>query len=151
MDKVIIASLQARTNSIIPITATPQWAPLHRKSPASRLFAQPLSGRTQKETSKLRVTGLCEGNPRWPVEFSHKGPVTPKMCPFDGVMILGYELPPCVYLYTQQIGCGLHHGIPQGHLNSSLAKTEDYWMNPPYIISGWFSWNTVYAAQLRAK
>ena len=32
--------------------------------------------RRSKKTSKLRVTGLCEGNSRWPVKSPHKGPVT---------------------------------------------------------------------------
>ena len=31
-----------------------------------------------KETSKLCVTGLCEGIHRWPVNSPHKGPVTRK-------------------------------------------------------------------------
>ena len=37
-------------------------------------------------TSKLRVTGLCEGN--WPVNSPHKGPVTRKMFPFDDAIML---------------------------------------------------------------
>ena len=40
-----------------------------------------------KETSKLRVTGLCAGNSPVTCEFSHKGPVTRKMFPFDCVII----------------------------------------------------------------
>ena len=39
------------------------------------------------KTSKLRVTGLCEGNSRWPVNSPHKGPVTRKMFPFDDVIM----------------------------------------------------------------
>ena len=34
--------------------------------------------RRSKKTSKLRVTGLCAGIPRWPVNSPHKWPVTPK-------------------------------------------------------------------------
>ena len=41
-----------------------------------------------KNSSKLRVTGLCEGNP--PVDSHHKGPVTRKMLPIDDV-IMGWE------------------------------------------------------------
>ena len=41
--------------------------------------------RRSKKTSKLRVTGLCEGNS--PVNSPHKGPVTRKMFPFDDVMM----------------------------------------------------------------
>ena len=40
-----------------------------------------------KKTSKLRVTGLCGGTHRWPVDSSHKGPVTRKMYPFDDVIM----------------------------------------------------------------
>ena len=40
-----------------------------------------------KITSKLRVTGLCRGIHRWPVNSQHKGPVTRKMIPFDEVII----------------------------------------------------------------
>ena len=38
--------------------------------------------RISKKTSKIRVTGLCEGN------SPHKGPVTREMFPFDDVIIL---------------------------------------------------------------
>ena len=48
----------------------------------NRLFKR----RSQK-TSKLRVTGLCEGNS--PVNSPHKGPVTRKMLPFDDVIMWG--------------------------------------------------------------
>ena len=41
-----------------------------------------------KKTSKLRVTDLCEGNNRWPVDSPHKGPVTRKMFPFDDVTMI---------------------------------------------------------------
>ena len=40
-----------------------------------------------KKTSKLLVTGLYEGNPPVTGEFPHKGPVTPKMFPFDDVIM----------------------------------------------------------------
>ena len=41
--------------------------------------------RRSKNTSKLRVTGLCVGNS--PVTTQHKGPVTRKMFPFDDVIM----------------------------------------------------------------
>ena len=41
-----------------------------------------------KKTSKLRVTGICEGNSPETGEFPHKGPVTRKMFPFDDVIML---------------------------------------------------------------
>ena len=43
--------------------------------------------RRSKETSKLRVTGLCVGNSPGPVNSPHKGPVTRKMFPFDDVIM----------------------------------------------------------------
>ena len=39
------------------------------------------------KTSKLPVTGLCEGNSPVTVEFPNKGPVTRKMFPFDDVIM----------------------------------------------------------------
>ena len=42
--------------------------------------------RRSKKTPKLRVTSLCQGNSRWPMISPHKGPVTPKMFPFDDVI-----------------------------------------------------------------
>ena len=41
-----------------------------------------------KKTSKLRITGLCEGNSL--VNSPHKGPVTRKMFPFDDIIM------PCI-------------------------------------------------------
>ena len=41
-----------------------------------------------KETSKLRVTGLCVGNSPGPVNSPYKGPVTRKMFPFDDVIMI---------------------------------------------------------------
>ena len=57
-----------------------------------------LFGRRSKKTTKLRVTGLCVGNPpltgellrgipRWPVNSHHKGQVMQKMFPFDDVIM----------------------------------------------------------------
>ena len=43
--------------------------------------------RKSKKTSKLRVTGLCAGIHRWPVNSPQRGPVTRKMFPFDDVIM----------------------------------------------------------------
>ena len=43
--------------------------------------------RTSRKTSKLRVTCLCEGNPPWPVDSPHNGPVKRKIFPFDDVIM----------------------------------------------------------------
>ena len=40
-----------------------------------------------KKTSKLRVTGLCEGNSPGPANCPHKRPVTRKTFPFDDVIM----------------------------------------------------------------
>ena len=45
--------------------------------------------RRSKETSKLRVIGLCVGNSPGPVNSPHKWPVTRKMFPFDDVIMRG--------------------------------------------------------------
>ena len=45
--------------------------------------------RRSKKTSKLRVTGLCEGNSPVAGEFPAQSAVTQKMIPFeDGIMIV---------------------------------------------------------------
>ena len=51
--------LTSRSQSI---TVTSQWAPWRLKSSAPRLLA-PFVQAPSKKTSKLRVTGLCEGKP----------------------------------------------------------------------------------------
>ena len=44
--------------------------------------------RRSKKTSKLRVTGFCEGNPLVAGGSPHKGPVTQEMFPFDNVIMV---------------------------------------------------------------
>ena len=44
----------------------------------SAVYISVCSGADKKKTSKLRVTGLCEGNPPVTGGFPHKGPVTRK-------------------------------------------------------------------------
>ena len=65
------------------ITMMPWYARWRLKSPALRLFTQPFI--RSKKTSKLRATGLCDGNS--PVNSPHKGPVTRKMFPFDDIIM----------------------------------------------------------------
>ena len=50
-------------------------------------FLNRLFRRRSKKTSKLRVTGLCRGIHRGPVNSPHKWPVTRKMFPFDDVIM----------------------------------------------------------------
>ena len=44
--------------------------------------------RRSKKAPKLRVTGLCEGNPPMTGGFPYKGPVTRKMFPFDDFIMI---------------------------------------------------------------
>ena len=54
-----------------------------------------------EENSKLRVTGLCEGNPPGTSGFPHKWPVTRKMFPFDDVIMISATTSSCnVYVGT---------------------------------------------------
>ena len=49
--------------------------------------------RWSNKTSNFRVTGLCSGIHRWPVNFPHKWPVTRKMFPFhDAIMDLAHVI-----------------------------------------------------------
>ena len=51
------------------------------------VYSTVCSRRRSKKTSKIRVTGLCEGIHRWPVNSPHKGTVTRKMFPFEDVIV----------------------------------------------------------------
>ena len=55
--------------------------------PYDRLLNR-LFRRRSKKASKLRVTGLCGGIHRAPVNSPHKWPVTRKMFPFDDVIMI---------------------------------------------------------------
>ena len=69
------------------ITMTSEWARQRLKSPASRLFTQPIIRAQIKENIKaLRHWPLC-GNAPSPVNSPHKWPVTRKMFPFDDVIM----------------------------------------------------------------
>ena len=51
-----------------------------------------LFGRRSKKTSKLRVTGLCEGNSPVTGEFPAQRAIIAKMFPFDDVIMKAQEL-----------------------------------------------------------
>ena len=61
---------------------------LPNRQPHDCLLNRLFRHRSQK-TSKLRVTGLCEGNSPVTVNSPYKGRVTRKMFPFDDVIIFG--------------------------------------------------------------
>ena len=52
------------------------------------VYATVYSRRRSKKTPMLRITGLCEGIHRWPVNSPHKWPVTRKMFSFDDVILI---------------------------------------------------------------
>ena len=63
--------------------------------------------RRSKKTPKLRVTGFCGGFHRWPVDSSHKRPVTQKMFPFDDVIMQWTNLQPHKSSYLSVFIAGL--------------------------------------------
>ena len=69
------------------ITVTSWWARWRRKSPASRLFTQPFIQTQIKETTQLRVTGLCEGNSTVTGEFPTQRASNAEIFPFDDVIM----------------------------------------------------------------
>ena len=71
--------------------------------------------RRSKKTSKLRVTGLCEGNSPMTGEFPHKGPVTLKMFPFDDVFMWWFTLIPFASRFL----------LPALPLNYALSCSEN--------------------------
>ena len=69
------------------------WAWWRLKSPVTPLFFNRLFRRTSKKTSKLRVTGLCEGNPPVTGGFPSQKARDVEMFPFhDVIMILLMEV-----------------------------------------------------------
>ena len=87
-----LVKLTTEMGKIDIITVTSLWARWHLKSPASRFLLNSLFRRRSKKTSKLRVTGLCEGNSLWLVNYTHKRPVTWKLFPFDDAIIISADI-----------------------------------------------------------
>ena len=98
----------------------------------NRLFTHRL-----KKTSKLRVTGLCEGNSRVTGNSSHKGPVTRKMFPFDDAIMQYHLNYPCCNtagsLTHNDESCTEIQSVGSGH---SPAK----WQSFSWIV---FNFNTL--------
>ena len=70
-------------------TMTSQWARWRLTSPASRLFIQPfVEGADQSKCQRSASLAFVRGIHRWPMNSPHKGPVTRKMFPFDGVSMV---------------------------------------------------------------
>ena len=54
--------------------------------------------RISKNTSKLRLTGLCEGIHQWPVNSPHKEPVARKRFPFDDAIMWNHRHHDCLLI-----------------------------------------------------
>ena len=68
-----------------------EWDGVSNHQPQDCLLNR-LSGPRSKKTSKPRVTGLCAGIHRGPVNSPHKWPVTRKLFPFgDVIMNIGSD------------------------------------------------------------
>ena len=87
--------------------------------------------RRSKKTSKLRVTGLCEGNLPMTGEFPHKGPVTRKMFPFDDVIIWLFTLIPfasCFLLpvlpLNYALSCSENGLVPQERIITIFSQNK---------------------------
>ena len=76
------------------VNATLQWRHNERDDVSNHqsydCLLKRLFRRNSKKTSKLRVTGFCEGNSPVTGEFPAQRPATGKMFPFDDV-IMNYE------------------------------------------------------------
>ena len=70
------------------ITVTSQRAQLRLKLMASRLFTQLFVHTDQMKHQSFASLAFTRAIQWWPVNSSHKWPVTPKMCPFDDVIML---------------------------------------------------------------
>ena len=90
-------SLRQRTEnawygSSLPLTITLRWRHNGCSSVSNHqahdCLINRLFRRRSKKTSKLRVTGLCAGIHRGPVNSPHKWQVTRKMFPFDDVIMI---------------------------------------------------------------
>ena len=85
-----------------------------------------LFNRRSKKTPKLRVTGLCEGIHRWPVNSPHKGPVMRKMFPFDDVIVVsvsGTIKDECINTQSAATYCEISSAI----VNYVTWSTKDHW------------------------
>ena len=82
--------------------------------------------RRSKQTSKLRVTGLCVGNSPGAVNSPHKWPVTRKMFPFDDVILYIFSpgMDPCSLLIPSSV--------------ASSSRVSPYWYGG-LVSTSWIS------------
>ena len=85
--KVFLCLASGCTHTYIhPSLMSFQWRHNERDGVSNRRRLDGLFRHRSNKTSKLRITGLCEGN------YPHKGPVTRKMFPFDDVIMVTYAV-----------------------------------------------------------
>ena len=80
--------------------------------------------RKSKKTSKLRVTGLCAGIHRGPVNSPHKWPVTRKMFPFDDIFMICLESKHSslqFHILWRSYGQQILSNISNGYCNNSYT------------------------------
>ena len=82
--------------------------------------------RRSKNTSKLRVTGLCVGNSPRSVNSPHKGSVTRKMFPFDDVTMRWWQIMVSAYMSGQH----LRFNFPYMHCGTISGS------NPSFLWHG---------------
>ena len=87
--------------------------------------------RRSKKTSKLCVTGLCEGNSPMTGEFPHKGPVTRKMFPFDDVIMGWFTLIPFASWFllsalpvNYALSCSENGLVPQERIKTIFSQNK---------------------------
>ena len=93
------------------------------KSPTSltTVYSTVYSCADKKKTSKLRVTGLCEGN-----SPHTKGPVTRKIFPFDDVIMFTYPSdPPNIRLYHRIMRWGWKTKINQTETKQQTSNNTN--------------------------
>ena len=108
------------------ITMTSWWARWRLKSPASQLFTQPFISRCRsKKTSKLRVTGLTEGNSPVSGEFPTQRANNAEMFPFDNVIMfkmLNTVTNGC--LRSKNLEAELFEQVLKWYVGENLGTTE---------------------------
>ena len=89
------------------------------------VYSTVYSGIDKKNTSKLRVIGLCEGNSPVTGEFPTKGPVTRKMFPFDDVIMNHESEYPIENAYVYMGNDDLRQPRPQ---------LFESWRHEPFLV-----------------
>ena len=106
-----------------------------------------LFGRRSKKTSKLRVTGLCEGNSpvtltfvrgihRSPVNSPHKRPVRRKMFPFDDAFINFQKTPHRLDTLVHEPTFLAVIRMPYHRVRTSLQLSGLAFLCPYSVLSG---------------